>query len=628
MSVSNRRALAGSTLLVLAVLFLALVMLSSVLLRGARLDLTRHGLYTLSNGTGSILGKIEEPVKLTFYYSDEAARNLPHLRTYANRVRELLDEIAASSGGKVKLEVVDPVPFSEHEDRATAAGLQAVPLGNTGDSLFLGLVGSNSTDGQVVIPFFHPEKEQFLEYDVAKLISSLSEDEQPVVGLISGLDMGPGFDPQTGPRQGWTIDGELRKLFDIRRVEPNTDAIPVDIKALMVVHPKGLSEDTQYAIDQFVMRGGHLLVFVDPHAEAEQAGRGVDPTQAMFEDKASDLPRLFKAWGVKYDPSQVVLDARYALELQVQPERPPVRHLAVLGLRGSGKPGETALNGGDVITADLEQVNVTSAGAFDASEPPVGTLEPLLQSSDQAMTVPAERVRMAQHTPETLFAGFRPSGERYTIAARLSGKLPTAFPERSGDGHLAEARDGAHVVLVADTDLLTDRLWVTVRQFLGQRITQAFASNGDFALNAVDNLAGSGDLISVRTRPSSARPFDTVDELKRIADDRFRAKEQELQAQLAETERKLTELQAQKTDSRSAMLLSPEQQAELQRFQEEKLRIRKDLRAVRRQLDADIQALGAKLKFLNIAAVPILLTIGALVWVWVRSRRRAQGVKG
>lgn len=626
MSTSNRRTLTGTTLVVLAVLFLALVMLSSVLFRGARLDLTRNGLYTLSDGTEAILDKIEEPITLYYYYSDEATREFSELRTYATRVRELLEEIAAKSGGKITLEVIDPLPFSEHEDRATAAGVQALPLNNAGDSVFLGLVGTNSTDGEATIPFFDPRKEAFLEYDIAKLITSLSVDELPVVGLLTGLNMGPGFDPQAGTAlQGWTVDTELRKLFDIQRIETTATQIPAEVQALVLVHPKGLSDDTLYAIDQFVLRGGRLLAFVDPHAEAEQLGQGADPAMAMFAEKSSDLPRLFKAWGVSYDPQRVLLDNRYALELQTSPDRPPVRHLAVLGMRGGDGGGEIALNAGDVISAELEQVNLSTAGTIGIADDATLTLEPLVQSSAAAMTVGAERVRSLPD-PETLFADFSPTGERYTLAGRLTGPLETAFPERSGETHLAKSTAPVNIVLVADTDLLTDRLWVQVQQFFGQRIANAFANNGDFAINAVDNLVGSGDLISVRTRPGSARPFDTVDAIKRAADDRFRAKEQELQAELAETERKLTELQAAKGDSGSAMLLSPEQQAELLRFQDQKLRVRKELRQVRRQLDADIEALGSKLKFLNIAGVPLLLTVFALVWVGLRARARRREV--
>lgn len=621
MSNTHRRTLTGTTLAVLAVLFLALVLLSSLLLRGARLDLTRNGLYTLSDGTVAILGKLEEPVNLYFYYSDQAARDIPQLRTYATRVRELLEEIAATSGGKVKLEVIDPLPFSEHEDRATAAGLQAVPIGSGGDNLFFGLVGTNSTDGEAVIPFFQPDKEAFLEYDVAKLVSGLSTDALPVVGVLSGLAMSPGFDPQTGgASQGWMIDAELRKLYQVERIEPGANAIPDTVRTLVLVHPKNLSDDLLYAIDQFVLGGGHLLVFVDPNAEAEQVAQGMDPAMAMFAEKSSDLPKLFAAWGVDYDPGRVLLDGRYALEIQTAPDSAPVRHLGLLGLRG-GEGGGTALNAGDVISAQLDQVNVSSAGWFDLKQDASSSFEPLLQSSEAAMPVGAERLR-GMTDPESLYADFSPTGQRYALAGRLTGKLKTAFPGRSGDKHLSESSVPANIVLVADTDLLTDRLWVRVQQFFGQRIADAFADNGNFTINAVDNLVGSGDLISVRTRPGSSRPFDTVDALKRAADERFRAKEQELQAQLGETERKLAELQSAKGDKASAMLLSPEQQQELLRFQDEKLRIRKELRGVRAQLNADIEALGSKLKFLNIAGMPLLLTFGALVWVFVRARAR------
>jgi len=375
-----------------------------------------------------------------------------------------------------------------------------------------------------------------------------------------------------------------------------------------------------------VLRGGHLLAFVDPHAETEQAGQGADPTAAMFADKSSNLDKLFKAWGVSYDPAQVVLDGRYALELQLSADRPPVRHLAILGLRGGKGGTEAALNAGDVISAQLEQVNVSTAGFFDLAEGAKATFEPLAQSSASAMAVPVDRVR-ALPDPEVLFGEFAPTGTRYTLAGRLSGELATAFPERSGDQHLAKSAQPANVVLVADTDLLSDRLWVQVSQFFGQRVMNAFANNGDFVINAVDNLTGSSDLIAVRTRAGSARPFETVEELKRAADDRFRATEQQLQAQLAETEKKLGELQAAKGEGSSALILSPEQQTELLRFQEEKLRIRKELRRVRRELDADIEALGAKLKFLNIAGVPLLLTLGALGWVFLRARARKEAAR-
>ena len=617
MNALNRRTLTGTTLVVLALLFIASVVLSAVLFRGARLDLTANRLYTLSDGTRAILSRLEEPVQLTFYFSESATGDIPQLRTYATRVRELLEEVAAASKGKVQLEIIDPQPFSEEEDRATEFGLQAVPLGQGAGSLFFGLAGSNSTDGQMAIPFFQPDKEAFLEYDVAKLITGLSGEDKPVVGVLSTLDIGPGFDPAARRvTDGVVVYDEMRKLFDVKRLETNVSKIEDDIQLLLLVHPKGLSADTLYAIDQFVLRGGRLLVFVDPHAEMEQAGQGVDPTQAMFETKSSDLKELFAAWGVQYNPDEVVLDAQVALQIQTQADQPPVRHLGILGLTPE------QLNQDDVVSAQLGTVNLSSVGHFSQAEGATTTLQALAQSSGSAATVPAERLRFLPD-PEQLFEGFTPTKERYVLAGRLGGKVKTAFPDRGGEGHLAESKDEVAIVLVADTDLLADRMWVQVQQFFGQKVMNAFANNGDFVINAVDNLVGSTDLITVRTRPSSARPFTTVEALKRQADDRFRSKEQELQAQLTETEQRLTELQSSRNDQGST-LLTPEQSAELERFQDEKLRIRKELRQVRRQLDADIEALGSRLKFINIAGVPLLVTLVAIGFAVLRARRRKE----
>jgi ABC-type uncharacterized transport system involved in gliding motility auxiliary subunit len=617
MNAMHRRALAGSTLAILAVLFIAVIVLVGALFRGVRLDLTENRLYTLSDGTRAVVAKLDEPINLYFFFSDRAAQDMPQLRTYANRVRELLEEIEAASDGNIRLQTIDPLPFSEEEDRATGFGLQAVPLGTTGGSLFFGLAGTDSTDGQALIPFFQPDKEHFLEYDIAKLISSLSGQEQPVVGVLSRLDIGPGFDQQLGrPTEGWVAYGEMANLFDLRRIDPAATSFDEDLQLLMLVHPKGLSDDTLYAIDQFVLGGGRLLVLVDPHAEAEVPIDGMDPTQAMFEARSSSLDRLFDAWGVGFDPEQVVLDAQLALQIQPRPELPPIRHLGVLGL------GAETLNQGDVISAQLDAVNMSSVGHFTLREGAAVSMEPLAQSSASSALVATDRVRFLPD-PASLFTDFAPTGEHYVLAARLTGALGTAFPERSGAGHLAQGIEDANIVLIADTDVMSDRLWVQVQQFFGQRVMNAFANNGDFIINAVDNLVGSSDLIAVRTRPRSVRPFTRVESIRRVAEQRFRIKEQELQAELAEAERQLAELQRGRGDQTS-MMLSPEQQATLQRFQEEKLRIRRELRQVRRQLDADIQSLGARLKLINIIGMPLLLTLGAGGFAFWRSRKRKE----
>ena len=620
----NRKALSGTALIVLAVLFVAVMLLVNLAFRGARVDLTQNDLYTLSPGTRNIIKSIDEPINLYLFYSDKGTQDLPQLRTYYTRVHEMLQEMAARSSGKIKLEVIDPLPFSEDEDRATSFGLQSVPVSAAGDKVFFGLAGTNSTNGQSSIPFLQPDKEAFLEYDVAKLIHELTTTKKPVVGLLSGLPIAAGPDPATRQmREPWAIDQQWGQLFDLRTLDAATlKAVDKDIDVLVVVQPKKLADDAQYAIDQFVLRGGHLLAFVDPNAELDDSGADPsNPMAGMMADKSSDLPRLFKAWGIEYDPKNVVLDRARALPVSTGEGQAPVRHPAILGLT------KADLSPDDVVTANLDSINVSTAGYFELSKDAKDEkLTPLIQTTSDAMTVPAERLRMLQD-PGSLLAGYQPAGAPYVIAARLTGSFKTAFPERKDAGSLQASKDAnGQIILVADTDILSDRLWVQVRPFFGQQVLNAFANNGDFAVNALDNMAGSSDLISVRGRATSQRPFTTVESLKRTADERFRAKEQELQQELSDTERKLTELQSTKTKDQ-AQILSPEQKGELDNFLKRKLEIRKELRQVRRQLDAEIERLGTRLKFLNIVLMPLLVTLAALAFAGWRNqrRRRAQG---
>ncbi len=551
----NRKALSGTALIVLAVLFVAVMLLVNVVFRGARVDLTQNHLYTLSTGTKDIIKSIDEPIHLYLFFSDKATQQVPQLRTYYTRVHEMLDEMVSRSNGKLKLEVIDPLPFSEDEDRATGFGLQAVPVSAGGDKVFFGLAGTNSTNGQSSIPFLQPDKEAFLEYDIAKLIHELETTKKPVVGLLSDLPITAGLDPATRQmRQAWAVDQQWAQLFDMRNVDGATlKAIDKDIDVLVVVHPKHLSDDAQYAIDQFVLRGGHLLAFVDPSAELDDSGADPgNPMAAMMADKSSDLPKLFKAWGIEYDPHTVVLDRSRALPISTGQGQAPVRHPAILGLT------QTDLNHDDVITANLDSINVSTAGFFDLSKDAKDEkLTPLIQTTSDAMSVPSDRLRMLQD-PSKLLDGYKAAGSPFVIAARLTGKFKTAFPERNEAGALAESKDAnGQIVLVADTDLLSDRMWVQIQPFFGQSIMNAFANNGDFAVNALDNMAGSSDLISIRGRATSQRPFSTVEALKRSADDRFRAKEQELQKELSDTERKLTELQSAKNCVRCAATSMP-----------------------------------------------------------------------
>lgn len=616
MKTSSRRSVPLLALALLAIAFVALVSLSSVALRGARIDLTDQGLYTLSEGTLAILSKVEDPVTLKLYYSEHATRELQAFRSYATRVRELLEEIAARSNGKVTVQVIDPEPFSEAEDQAAALGLRALNVPGTGEQLYFGLVASNSTDGESLMPFIQPDKEAFLEYDVAKLVSSLGGAGRPVVGLVSGLPMGPSMDPSGQQSPGWVLDRQIRDLFELRRFQGMPTSIASDVDLLMLVHPKDMPEATLVAIDQFVMRGGRLLAFVDPDAEADlSALNPLDPL-AVSPPQASTLGPLFQAWGIQFDPARVVLDERHALQVQPDPNGPPVRHLAVLGL------GRDTLNQDDVVTADLGVLNFSSAGALGLVRDATLRMEPLVQSSRRAALADAATVRDAATDPEQLRNDFEPGEEPLVLAARYTGELRTAFPGR-GEGRL-EASDGpVNLLVVADTDLLTDRMWVQVQEFLGQPVYDAFANNGDFVFNAVDNLVGNADLIAVRTRTPSARPFTRVEDIRRGAEARYRSTEQRLQEQLEQLEQQLGALQQPGADGQ-AQAVSAAQQAEIVRFQEERLRMRKELRDVQHRLNADIEALGNQLKLVNILGMPLVVVLVALLVAWRRwARRRA-----
>ncbi len=632
MTQTSKKWFTGSSLVLLAALFVALTVLTGVLLRGVRLDLTENNLYTVSEGTRSILRGIDEPINLYFYFSDEASREIPGLRTYATRVREMLEEFNALAGGKLNLQVIDPLPFSEAEDEATAQGLQAIPAGPGGDNLFLGLVGTNALDGREVIPFFDTRKESFLEYDLAKLIYNLSNPQRPLIGIMSSLPINRGFDPATRQmREPWVITQQIEQLFEVRSVPTTTTGIDQEIDVLMVVHPKNLSDETQYAIDQFVLRGGKLLLFVDPHAEMDTPPEAqMDPQAAMFAERSSNLEPLLAAWGVAYDPGVAVLDRRYGLQVNAGGGRGVVRHIGILAL------GEEAMNGEDVTLAQLNSINVSVSGHVAAAAGAETEFTPLISTSTDSATVPGERVRFLVD-PAGLLDGFVATADRYTVAARVRGKLKTAFPDgkpgaaddaaaedAAADGHLSESESEVDLVVVADTDLLADRLWVQTQSFFGQRLISAFANNGDFVVNLLDNLTGSSDLISIRGRATSQRPFTRVQELERQAEERFRATEQQLEEELRETERNLTELQAGRDDG-NPLILSEQQRAELARFQEERLRIRKELRQVQRNLRSDIESLGTWLKVINIGLVPVLLTIFALFLAGLKARRRREG---
>ncbi len=620
----SRRTVLYGLLLLLMLVFATLIVTTSRWLRASRVDLTTDQLYTLTPGTLQIIDTLQRPLKITLYFSDHAARDLPQLRSYEQRVSEMLQEMVARSHGRIQLQIIDPVPYSDDEASAEGSGLTAASGGTNGERMFFGLAGnavSGAVDSDVMedrpvdrtlaIPFFDPAREAFLEYDVAKLLYELNQTSKPVIGVLSSLPIDG--NPVLG-EQPWAVMQQLGQLFDVKTLDMDTlKHVDDNLKMLLLIHPRQLSVDAQYAIDQYVLRGGHLAVFVDPDAELDTSTEASSSAVIGGQpDQSSDLPRLFVAWGVVFDPHKIVLDRARMLSIELGGNS--FNHPAMLGLSSQ------ELNRNDVITASLQRIDVSNAGHFDLTPTARTRLIPLLQSSLDAELVSTQRVIAASNDPTLLLQDYRPDNANYVLAARLRGPFESAFPERARQpGHLAVSVPNAEVILVADTDLLTDRLWVEPQNILGQTMMRVFANNGDFVTNLVDNLTGSSALLSIHGRSTSQRPFTRVQALRNVADQKFLQKEHELEQELADTRRRLDELQPAKGSQPSTA--SAEQRREIEQFRQRQLAINKELRDVQHQLNAEIDALGFRLKFINIVLVPLLVTLFGLLYGWRRSRR-------
>lgn len=596
----------------LALLTAVLLYASSQLFKGVSFDLSENKIHTLSDGTLRIIRSIKEPVTLDLYYSETAARDLPQFRVYSQRVREMLENIAGQSEGKIIFRVIDPEPYSEAEDAAMAAGLQSIPFGNAGTGFYFGLLATGSNDKTLLMPFIDPGKEAFLEYDLAKLLSGLNAEKQPVLAVLSSLLTGPSVNALTGqPSQGWVVDRRLSERYELRRLPPDIESIEKDVDVLMLVHPRNIPEPTLYAIDQFVLRGGHLLVFVDPNAESDSAN-AYSPDGSVT-TSASDLGPLFKAWGIEYDPRMVVLDSQNALQVG-EADEVPQYHLEVLGLSSD------YFNEKDVVAADLEKLNFSSAGAINATEQSSLRLEPLVQSSTRSELMDSRIVKRAESTPDVLREKFKPSGEAFVLAARFTGLLKSAFAEKSAPDQMMASIRPAQIIVVADTDLLSDRMWVVEQNILGSTVFDDIANNGDFAVNLVDNLAGDSNLISLRTRTVSSRPFERLEKVQRSAELRFHDKQNKLQSELNALNLRLSQTQN-RDPAASAANMTAAQKAEIAKYQKQKAGIRSELRQVQHQLNRDIEKLVNRLKLINIFLMPSIVAFCALV---IAFRRRLQ----
>jgi len=599
-----------------------------------RFDLTDEKLYSISDGSKNILKSLDKPVTLHYFFSDKLSKDTPQLRLYAQRVYELLAEYQRIAGSKLVLKKIDPEPFSEAEDEATTFGLTAIPMSD-GNSMYLGLAATNESGEQEVVEFFHPKREAFLEYDLSRMIYLLGREKTPIVGVLSGLPIAGGFNPQTFKTTApWVVLQQLEQLFDVEQLSGNVRIIDDAIDVLILVQPRSLSDDTLYAIDQFVLRGGRALFFVDPLAEHGQL------QSLMSGDIASDAPnlsKLFDAWGVEFSNDKVLLDYQNAMVVPDKHNRPG-QHLGIQGF------GQKSFMTDDVFFKDLEKVLFSSSGVVKAKEGSTTQFTPIIQSSNEAMLVDKSLFQSILN-PRQLFESFQSTGEVYTVAARIQGSVKSAFDKAPASGtakkkgedgvkeylelpeHLVDSKQDIQVIIFTDTDVLSDRLWVRVLNFFGQRLTQPFADNGNLFINLVDHLFGNADLMSVRSRGQYARTFTRIEALRLDAAKKFQAQEKILEQRLGAVQKSLSSMQQPKEgDNKDKSIeINADQRAAIDKFNHELVDVRTQLRVVRHQMEKDISLLGTWLKLVNIGGVPFLLSFFA-VGLHVHQRRRRKRV--
>jgi ABC-type uncharacterized transport system involved in gliding motility auxiliary subunit len=637
----TRTRIAVAAVALAIVSFFAVNMTASVWFSNARIDLTQNSLYTLSKGTREILDTIPEPITLRFYFSETISVKYAGVRSHGGRVRDMLERFQSLSGGKIRLEVIDPEPLTEAEDLAVAQGITGAPT-PAGEKIYFGLVGTNMVNGREVIPIFLEDREPYLEYDLTSLVYRLVREKKPKIGIVSNLPFDTGAGGLAAAMQGqsrsFMIYEQIREVFDTVFLEQDFDRVPADIDVVMVAHPKPLTPTTQYALDQFIMRGGRAMVFLDPLSEISMQTDAAGQTlEGSTESSAASIDTLMKSWGVSVAPGTIIGVRDRSLRVQFGSD--VADYVAWLALTAS------EMDRKDLVTADLTDLNLGTVGAIIHAKGATTSLTPLIRTTDDTMEIPVSKVEGAPN-PNVLLRDFVKSGKVYDIAARISGPVSSAFPNGAPPrgradraeqaplpAHIAQTKT-ANIVLVADSDIFNDSFWVQTQEYQGQRVAVPVAGNAVFVLNALENLTGSASLISLRSRGTSTRPFEVVNDMRRRANQQFLLQEQALQQRLTETQERLAELEGKRTaqarpgQSQSQDLLSPEQEAEIEKFRGQLLETRKALRDVQYKLRRDIDRFGTWLAAINILFIPLLIAATALLlWLVGRGRKPAGGSK-
>ncbi|MEC7202385.1 MAG: Gldg family protein [Pseudomonadota bacterium] len=602
--------------------FVCVNIFSSEALNGVRVDLTERSLFTISDSTKTVIASIDEPILLRLFFSKGVGEVNPDLATHFDRVHGLLKQYVALSDGKIRLELHQPSPYSTDEDRALAYGLRGVATSAAGDPGYFGLAGLNSTDDQAVIPFFALERESFLEFDLTKVVYTLVNPVKKVVGVISTLPVHGRHAPPYGTTPRWPIMGQLDPLFDIRALNAEVRNIPPDVDLLMLVQPTRLTKATLYAIEQFVMRGGRALIFVDPYAEAQSI-----TARSGRELGRDNINLLLGNWGVAMVPDKVAadIDAARRINMPIDGRLQVLDYVVWLSLEPKH------FNRRDIVTAEMSRINVATPGILEPTRLPKTEVTPLMTTGNKTMRIDVAQVAKPDPDAIGMFRDFKSANESHMIAARLTGDVKSAFadgppPNASralSTRHLARSEKPIDVIVVADADMLHEKFWADIRIEGDQQVPTPFANNADFVVNALDTLAGGEELVGLRARRESSRPFTYVDNIRREAERRYRSKERALIDRINNTQIEVDALVARESAAADADVLSSTERSRIDQLRREIVTMRQELRQVQRALREDIERLDATLKFLNIGAIPIALAILSLLIIGIgRYRRR------
>ncbi|MFT4655331.1 MAG: ABC-type uncharacterized transport system involved in gliding motility auxiliary subunit [Kangiellaceae bacterium] len=579
----------------LGAIFLGAMVINNTFLNSISLDLTDQKIYSLSKGSQDIASSIDEPITLYLFFSQSNSTGMTAVRDYKARVESLLQEYVKLGNGNIVLELIDPEPFSDAQDKADSFGLTAAPTGTAQNTIYFGLAGTNSLDDAMVIGFFDPTKETFLEYDISSMLYKLSEPEIVQLTIVSDLQVAGGQNPLTGATTpAYVLYQQLQEMFEVSLISSSDESLPDNTQLLLLWHPQNINETLLQSIDQFLMQDGKALALLDAHYES-------DPMTQMGSVGAnSSILPLLSTYGIMFDSSAVVLDALTGLEVRSS-EGDINRHLGFLGLTSD------QINNNDITTSDLDSINGASFGTLALTANSQLSQTVLLNSSTSSDLMPSQNY-MATRDPTVFTDNFTKGDKHFILAARYSGPASSYFADlqiTSNAQALVTQTANINLVVIADADLAADRFWVQQSNFFGQAVFTPFANNGDFILNILENLSGSAELIGVRSRGTFARPFTKVQAIQAVAEEKFRAQEKRLQGQLEQTETQLAAIQTQG----DSLALSAEQEAAIASFTEQRVAIRKSLRDVQFQLQRDIDELGNILKLINIVAAPLVLVL-------------------